>query len=135
MTIAVIDFYRNIGKKQNIFATSLKDPVFYILSKVNGRMKELTLKLTGDIRFPDFSRLKDFEVEAYRNYYIIVNFLLGEKKDVIRESWGLTKGDYKELIFELYCALLKNHATCGVVKRGFLYVIGIWKFYFGGKLC
>ena len=76
----------------------------------------------------------DFEVEGYRNFLMITDFLLGENRDIIRKKWGLTKEDFKELIFELYCTLLRRYTTCGIFRRAFLYFIGILKFYMGRKL-
>ena len=136
MAISVIDFYRKIEEKsdRNPFNLVLQSPTFYILSYVNGKIKELTLKLKGEIDCPIISSLKDFETEGYKNYIIITNFLLGEEGEKVRINWGLSKEDFRELIFELYFTLVKEHAACGIVKKAILMLIGMLKFFIGGKI-
>ena len=94
-------------------------------------MKELTLKLAGIVKSPNVGT-KDFEAEAYKNYLIISDFLKGDRKENVRESWGLTKEDFRELLFELYFALVERHTNCGSFKRVLLMLIGLCKFGFGG---
>ena len=136
MAISVIDFYRKIEDKsdRNPFNLLLQSPTFYILSYVDGKVKELTLRLKGEVECPVITSLKDFETEGYKNYIIITNILLGEEGERVRKSWGLTKEDFRELIFELYFALIREHATCGVFKKALLVLIGMWKFFVGRKL-
>ena len=136
MVINVFDFYRKIEDKsdKNPFSPVLQNPTYYILSEVNGKVRELTLKLKGEVECPIITSLKDFEVEGYKNYTIITNFLLGEEGERVRRSWGLTREDFKELIFELYFALVKEHTTCGIIKKGLLVFLGMWKFFIGRKL-
>lgn len=138
MTINVIDFYRedNGESLQNPFVTLVERPVFSILVDVNGRTKEFVLKLSGAVECPFhiIENLKDFEIESYRNYLIITDFLLGENGEKLRENWGFTKEDFRELIFELYFCLVKEHATCGIFKKAFLVLIGLWKFYMRRRL-
>jgi hypothetical protein len=90
--------------------------------------------MAGNIECPSLGFFKDFNIEGYRNYLIIVNFLLGENGERVRIAWGLTKEDFRELIFELYFILIKEHATCGLFKKGMLVLIGLWKFFLGRKL-
>ena len=133
MSVAVLDFYQR--KKNNKFPNKYvyRDPVFYILAKVNGRLKELALKLAGDIKPPSTVGLKDFEEEAYICYTIIVNAFLSDSGEAIRVSWGLSERDFKDLIFDMYCVLVSKYSKCGFIKRFLLYFSGVCKFYFGGK--
>lgn len=135
MTISVLDFYRKIedASSKNPFTPVLHDPVFYILSYVNGKVKELTLKLSGEVEYP-LVVSKDFEIESYKSYIIITDYLLGEQGDNVRKKWGLSKEDFRELIFEMYFALIKEHSTCNCIKRAFLVLLGIWKFFAGRKI-
>lgn len=136
MTIRVIDFYRRTDKKngRNPYIQELEDPTFYILSYVNGKVRELTLKLSGKFECPLLDTLRDFDIESYRNYIIIVNFLLGEDGEKVQRSWGITKKDLRELIFELYFTLIRVHATCGWFKKALLIAVGMWKFFMGRKI-
>ena len=136
MAISVIDFYRKIDSKngRNPFIQALQDPTFYILAYVNGKVRELTLKLSGEFECPSLDSFKYFNIESYRNYVIIVNFLLGENGEKVRKSWGITKEDFRELIFELYFILVKEHSTCGWLKKALLVVLGMWKFFIGRKI-
>lgn len=135
LAIVVLDFYRRPeGKVVNPFLSVLHSPIFYILVKVNGKIRELVIKTSEDIKCPRTGALRDFQIEGYRNYLMITDFLLGENREIVRRKWGLTKEDFKELIFELYCTLLNRYTTCGVFKRALLYIIGMWKFHIGRKL-
>ena len=136
MTINVIDFYREKDGESlhNPFLLSLQGPTFGILADVDGKRKELILKLSGSVEYPSTKGLKDFDAESYGNYIIITNFLLGENREILRQNWGLSKEDFRELFFELYVCLLKEHTTCGLFKKALLMFIGLWKFYAGRKL-
>lgn len=131
MTISVVDFNREIGKEweANPFSQVLKNPIFDIIVFINDKLKIFTLKIAGEIDCPLIPAGGDFEPEFYRNYLIIANFLLGEDGEGARKSWGLSKKDFRELIFSLYFALIKEHATCSFLKRAFLYLMGKWKFF------
>ena len=119
----------------NPFSPLPEKPTFVILAEVEGKKRELILKLSEGIKCieVDTNKLRDFKTEGYRNYLIITDFLLGENKERVRQSWGLSKEDYRELFFELYFCLLKEYTTCGLFKKAFLAVIGLCKFYLGGK--
>ena len=132
MTISVIDFYRKI-EDTNPFIKELKDPTFFILAYVNGKMRELTLKLVGNYPYIGFST-KDFQPDAYKNYHIILNFIKGERSEAVRKSWGLTTEDFNELKHELGFTLIKSHATCGWFKKVFLMFKALLRSYFGGIL-
>ena len=135
MTIQVLDFNKEITvEDNNPFLQALHEPVFNIMAYVDGKFRELTLKLSGEVKCPIFKGLKDFDSESYRNYLIIADFLLGEHGQRLRESWRLSKEDFRELIFELYFVLVKEHSTCGFFKKAFLIFVGICKFYMGRKL-
>lgn len=129
MTLKVIGFYR---KGKTAFITYLIDPTFYILVSRNKKVKEYTLKLSGKYYYVTPGNLRDFKPEEYKNYNIITKFLLGENKDRIRDCWGLTKKEYRELIFGLYFLLVKQYATCGWFKKGFLLLAGFIKYKIGG---
>lgn len=128
MTLNVIGFYR---KGRNPFATYLLDPIFYILVSKDKKVKEYTLKLSGKFYYTVPNDLKEFKEEEYRNYKIITDFLLGDNKERIRDSWGLTKEEYRGLIFGLYFILVKNCTTCNWFKKGFLLLAGFLKFKMG----
>lgn len=128
MTLKVIGFYR---KGRNPFPTYLVDPTFYILVSKNNKVKEYTLKLSGRYYYVTSEDLKDFKPEEYKNYTIITNFLLGDNQKRIRDNWGLTKDEYRELIYGLYFLLIKNYSNCGWFKKSFLLFIGFLKFYLG----
>ena len=135
MSIRVLDFNKEITvEDNNPFLQVLHEPVFNIMAYVDGKFRELTLRMSGEVKCPIFKDLKDFNLESYRNYLIIVDFLLGEFGERLRESWRLSKEDFRELIFELYFCLVKEHATCGIFKKAFFVLIGLWKFYAGRKL-
>jgi hypothetical protein len=135
LAISVLDFNKEIEEQDsNPFLLSFHEPIFNILAYVNGKFKELTIKMSGEVECPSVKNLKDFDLESYRNYIIITEFLLGEHGQRIRESWGLSKEDFRELIFELYFALVREHATCNSFKKALLLFIGIWKFFIGRKL-
>ena len=138
LAISVIDFYRKIEDKEtlNPFIGALQDPTFFILAYLNGRVRELTLKLSGEFKCPSLRNFKDFEIESYRSYIIITEFLLGENGERVRKAWGVTEEDFRELIFELYFCLVKEYSTCGFFKKVFLIFVGIWKLFAGRKkLC
>ena len=121
MSIRVLDFNKEItAEDANPFLQEFHGPVFNIMVYVDGKFRELTLKMSGIVKCPVFKGLKDFDSESYRNYLIIADFLLGEHGQRLRESWRLSKEDFRELIFELYFCLVKEHATCGVWKKAFL---------------
>ena len=136
MAISVLDFYKEKDGKdtKNPFLTSLHEPTFVLLVKANGKIKEFVLKLSGEVKCPSVCGLKDFELESYRNYLIITDFLLGENRDKLRQRWGFTKEDFKELIFELYFCMIKEHAPCSLFKKMLLILIGSLKFFVGRKL-
>ena len=135
MSIRVLDFNKEITvEDNNPFLQVLHEPIFNIMVYVDGKFRELTLKMSGEVKCPDLKTLKDFNLESYRNYLIIVDFLLGEFGERLRESWRLSKEDFRELIFELYFCLIKEHTKCGILKKAFLVLIGLWKFYAGRKL-
>ena len=133
MAIDVLDFNIEEGNV-NPFAIVLHDPVFNILAYVNGSLRELTLKMSGEVTCPEISSLNDFEFESYRSYLMITEFLLGEQGENVRRSWGLSKDDFRELIFEMYFTLDEEHSTCGFFKKALLIFIGICKFFRGRKL-
>ena len=131
MAISVIDFYRRVEGRGigNPFMEALESPVFYILSRVNGKLRELTLKLSGEVKCPSLNSFENFEVESYRSYIIITDFLLGENGENVRRRWGLSKRDFRELIFKLYFALIREHSTCNWMKKVILLSLGVWKFF------
>jgi hypothetical protein len=132
LKIGVLNFYRNRESRElsNPFISILKDPTFYILACFDGKIKELALEMAGDIECPTLNGFKDFRIEGYRNYLIITNYLLGENGERVRLAWGLSKEDFRELIFELYFTLVKEHTTCSLFKKGILVFIGLLRFYF-----
>ena len=131
MALSVIDFYRRVEARgtANPFIEALESPVFYILARVNGKLRELTLKLSGEVKCPSLNSFEDFEVESYRSYMMITDFLLGEHGENVRKRWGLSKGDFRGLIFKLYFALIREHSTCGWFKKVILLLLGVWKFF------
>ena len=131
MTIRVIDFYQ---RKKNKFPNKFvwRDPVLYVLAKVDGKLKEMALRLAGDIKPPSIINLKDFEAEAYCNFVVITNALLSDMRENIRQSWKLSERDFKDLIFDMYCIMVSRYCTCGFIRRFFLYLAGVWKYYFKG---
>lgn len=136
MTINVIDFYREKDGEglNNPSLLSLQGPIFGILADIDGKRKELVLKLSGSVEYPLTKGLKDFDADSYGNYLIITDFLLGENREILRQNWGLSKEDFRELFFELYVCLLKEHTTCSLFKKALLMFIGFCKFYIGRKL-
>jgi hypothetical protein len=131
LAINVIDFYRRVKGKENIFTEALESPTFYILSYVNGKMRELTLKLSGKVECPPLNSFKDFDVESYRSYLMITDFLLGENGESVRRRWGLSKGDFRDLVFKLYFTLVREHSTCNLFKKVILLLLGMWKYIMG----
>lgn len=129
MALKVIDFYRKTGRKRSIFMAFLKDPVFYILVRINGKIKELTLKLSGDILCPSVPPLGCVDSEAHRNYMIIIDALTGKNRDRIRRDLGFSKREFREIIFQIYCILIFKHTTCSSLERVVLFLLGLWKFY------
>lgn len=132
MTLKVIGFYRRT-KNKNPFTTSLVDPVFYVLVCRNKKVKEFTLKLLGKFSYLTYDTPKGFDVDAYRNYSVITDFLLGKYRDTIRANWGLTRKEYRDLIFQMYFVLVKNHTNISLAKKVFLVLAGFIKYYLGGK--
>lgn len=132
MSLQVIGFYRRT-KNKNPFTTTLIDPIFYVLVSRNKKVREFTLKLSGKFSYVIPSDLKFFDTEAYRNYIIITDFLLGENRDKIRANWGLSTKEYRDLIFQLYFVLIKNHAKYGWFKKEVLVFLGKLKYYFGRR--
>lgn len=128
MALRVIGFYK---KGRSPFPTYLLDPTFYILVSKDNKVKEFTLKLSGRYYYVTPRDLKDFGAEGYKNYTIITNFLQGENRDRIRESWGLSEEEYNKLIFEMYEALVREHSLCGCLKRHWLEFTGFLKFKLG----
>lgn len=136
MIVSVLDFYRKETEEGigNPFLTTLHEPIFFIVVNLDGKKRELVLKMSGDVECPPVKNVKDFEFESYRNYLIITNFLLSEQGNKIRLHWGLSEEDFREFIFELYFCLVNNYSTCGMFKKAFLVLLGLWKFYAGRKL-
>ena len=134
LTISVLNFYSRTKESKVAFPKVLHSPTFYILAKVDGKLRELTLKLSGEVKCPPLKDQKDFSAIGCRDYLIITDFLLGENGERVRLSWGLTKEDFRELIFELYFALVKEYSTCGVLRKSFLLLFGAWKFFMGRKI-
>ena len=138
MTINVLNFYieKDKGSTSNPFKPMPENPTFIILAEVEGKKRELALKLSEGVKpIPiDVKKLRDFNLEGYRNYLIITDFLLGENKERLRQSWRLSKEDYRELFFELYFCLLREYATCGLLKKALLLLLGLCKFCIGRKL-
>ena len=128
MTVEVIGFYK---KGRNPFPTYLVNPNFFILTKKDKKVKEYTLKLSGKYYYVTPKDLRDFKAEEYKNYIIITNFLLGDNKERIRDSWGLTKEEYRDLIYGMYFLLVRNYATCNLFKKGFLLLKGFIKYKLG----
>ena len=132
MNFKVLDFYRKINDT-NPFVTVLKDPIFYILINKDGKARELVLEMKGEFPYLSFPDLECFEEEAYRNYNIIVNFLLGEHRERIQFRWDLNNKDYGDFIFELYKILVNNHSYYGWFKKKLLILLGYLK-YSSGKV-
>ena len=130
MTFKVLDFYRK-ADDINPFVSVLKDPTFCILINREGKSRELVLNLKGEFPYVSYPELECFEQEAYKNYNIIVNFLLGENRENVRLNWGFTSEEYKTLIFELYKILVKNHSYYGWFKKKLLLLLGYLKFNSG----
>lgn len=133
VSVKVIGFYKRKDNK-SLFWTIILDPTFYILAQVNGKVRELVLRLSGRYPYYVSSDFTDFEHEAYKNFVVISKVLLGDNGENIRVKWGLTKKEFKELIWGLFLTLLKNSATCGKFRKFILFVSGILKYYVGGKL-
>ena len=128
MTLKVIGFYKKGKTTPSVY---LIDPIFYILVSKDKKVKEYTLKLSGKYWYVVSKDLRDFKEEEYKNFKIITDFLLGDNKERIRDSWGLTKEEYRELIYGLYFTLVKHYTTCSWFKKGFLLLIGFLKFKMG----
>ena len=132
MALKVIGFYRRT-KNKNPFITALIDPMFYILVSRDKKVREFTLKLSGKFSYIMPHDLEGFDFEAFRNYNIITDFLLGENRDRIRENWGLTKQEYRDLVFQLYFVLVRSYSTFGWFKKEMLVFLGKLKYYFGRR--
>ena len=130
MTFKVLDFYRK-AEGINPFVPVLKDPSFCILINRDGKSRELILNLKGEFSYMSCPDLECFEQEAYKNYNIITNFLLGENRENIRLNWGFTNEEYKNLIFELYKILVNSHSYYGWLKKKLLVLLGYLKFNSG----
>ena len=128
MTLEVVGFYR---KGRNPLPTYLIDPTFYILTRNGKKVKEYTLKLSGRYYYVTPTNLRGFSAEEYKNYTIITNFLLGDNKERIKDSWGLSREEYKELIYGMYSSLIKNHSTYGWFKKSCLLFKEFLKFKIG----
>ena len=134
MALKVIDFYRKSGRKRTIFMAFLKDPIFYVLVRLNGKIKELTLKLSGEILCPSSPSVPYVDPEAHRNYSVIIDSLTGKNREKIRKDWGLSKREFREIIFQIYCTFIFKHTICSKWERFVLFLIGMWKFYIGKVL-
>ena len=128
--IKVLDFYR---KKDSInpFIPVLRDPSFCILVNENSRTKELILNLKGEFPYMNCPDVESYEEEAYKNYEIIHNFLLGENKELLRDRWGLTFNEYDKFIFELKKVLIENHSFYDWFKKKLLVALEFLKFCTG----
>lgn len=128
--IKVLDFYR---KKDSInpFIPVLRDPSFCILVNENSRTKELILNLKGEFPYMNCPDVESYEEEAYKNYEIIRNFLLGENKELLRDRWGLTFNEYDKFIFELKKVLIENHSFYDWFKKKLLVALEFLKFCTG----
>lgn len=126
----VLDFYR---KKDSInpFIPVLRDPSFCILVNENSRTKELILNLKGEFPYMNCPDVESYEEEAYKNYEIICNFLLGENKELLRDRWGLTFNEYDKFIFELKKVLIENHSFYDWFKKKLLVALEFLKFCTG----
>lgn len=134
--VSIIDFYRKVeeGEDSNPFALSLTNPVFCILMRVDGKVREVVLRLSGEVACPLLGSCEDFTAEGYRDYTILTDFLLGEKGEALRKRWGFSEEEFRELIFKLYFTLIREHSTCSFPKKFFLLLVGIWKFIVGRKI-
>lgn len=130
MQFKILDFYRK-KEDANPFAVELKDPTFFILTNKNGRAHELVLNLSGKFPYSFLSGLNGFEEEAFKNFNIITDFLMGENRDRVRLSWGLEEEEFEELIFELYKILVDRHSYYGWFKKKLLVLLGYLKFLSG----
>lgn len=128
--IKVLDFYR---KKDSInpFITVLKDPVFCILVNDESKTKELILNIKGEFPYMNCPDLESYEEEAYKDYEIIIDFLLGESRELLRDRWGLTDKEYEKFIFELKKVLIENHSFYDWFKKKLLVFLEFLKFYTG----
>jgi hypothetical protein len=126
----VLDFYRK-AESINPFIPTLEDPTFCILINRDGKSRELVLNMRGKYSYIADPDMDCFEEEAYKNFHIIVEFLTGDNKELLRERWGLTSKEYKYVIFELYKILVNNHSYFGWLKKKLLILLGYIKFNSG----
>ena len=127
MQVKVLDFYRKVDSV-NPFTPVLTDPTFCILVNKEGKSKELILNLKGEYSYINCPDLECYEEEAYKSYKIILDFLLGENKELLRERWGFTRKEYNKFVFELEKVLIDNHSFYGCFKKKLLILLGFLKF-------
>ena len=130
MNFKVLDFYRKVDDT-NPFVAVLKDPTFYILVNKDGKSRELVLDMKGEFPYISYPDVDCFENEAYNNYKIITNFLLGEHRENIQFRWGFNNKEYRDFIFELYKILVNSHSYYSWFKKKLLLLLGYLKFNSG----
>ena len=102
-----------------------------ILAEVDGKRRELVAGFPNGLKTLADIKVKDFEKDSFIGYKAILNLIKGEQGGRLRESWRLSDEDFKELPFELYLCLVREHSTCGILKKLFLIMTGLIKFCFG----
>ena len=127
--LKVLEFYRKV-EGENPFTPVLIDPTFCILILKDNKTRELILNMKGEFPYA-YPAFNGYDENAYKDYKIIKDFLLGDSKELLRERWGLTKKEYDRFIFEIKKVLITNHSFFGDFKKKLLILLEFLKFQTG----
>lgn len=126
----VINFYTHkpIIVKDDI-PILMEDNIFYIMIKVGELYKELSVPIKAGFTFCELRNNNTYEKEHLKVYSILIDYLTGIKRDIVRENLGLTVQEYHELLFEIDVALIRNFSCCNWFKKTFLLVCSFIYFH------
>ena len=125
----VIEF-RRIKEDCNPFVGVLENPSFDILVSQEGKVHELILQLKGEFPYHIKKEFNLFEEEAYRDYEILRDYLLGYEGLKLRERLSLSFDEFEKFIFQLYVVLVRNHSFFGAFRKRLLILLEYVKYYF-----
>lgn len=125
MAIEVFDFYTkealNVDRPRNLL---LSNALFYILLKINGKEKELSIQVPKKFHYERFYKYADFTRFKAVEYSILSDFIRCNK-DLVKSKWGLGERDYLRLVTKLEAAFIKNYYVRGLLWE-WVMLFGVW---------
>lgn len=120
MPLEVIDFYIKEKVHTTPFRVLVNSASFLICVLEDKVTKGLEVTVPAKYKFSRFLISKNYDQEALKQYNILVDYVLNNKKQ-LKDKWCLTNKRYDELLYGLRLCLAEKYSKGNLFKRIFIF--------------